>query len=308
MNSCVLLKFGEIVLKDGTRALRAAAPERPAAAARSRPARAPPARRRAGRAVARACRRAPRPRARRARSQPPSPGARARQDAGGGMRGCHRPAADRPAGTFAIRARRRDETGASRRTSSPSSSARRCRTARARRRSHAPRLEVHLEVDKQELFAFSKRIPGRGGLPVGVSGRAVCLLSGGIDSPVAAYRAMKRGLRCEFVHFSGRPFTRPRVDLQGVRAGGAARPLPGRLASSRRAVRERPARVGDCRRCAPAGDRPAAADDAHGVRARRAGGAEALVTGDSLGQVSSQTLRNLAVVEDARRCPCSARS
>ena len=82
-----------------------------------------------------------------------------------------------------------------------------------------PELEVHLEVDKQELFAFSERIPGRGGLPVGVSGRAVCLISGGIDSPVAAYRAMKRGLRCDFVHFSGRPFTGPGVDLQGVRPG-----------------------------------------------------------------------------------------
>ena len=93
--------------------------------------------------------------------------------------------------------------GASRRTSSPSSSARRCRTSSGSASiSRAPTRGAP-RGRQAELFAFSERIPGRGGLPVGVSGRAVCLLSGGIDSPVAAYRAMKRGLRCEFVHFSG---------------------------------------------------------------------------------------------------------
>ena len=51
--------------------------------------------------------------------------------------------------------------------------------------------------------------PGQGGLPVGMSGRGVVLMSGGIDSPVAAYRMMRRGLRCFFVHFSGLPLTGP---------------------------------------------------------------------------------------------------
>ena len=50
---------------------------------------------------------------------------------------------------------------------------------------------------------------GQGGLPVGSSGRALVLLSGGYDSPVAAYRAMRRGLRCDFVHFTGAPLTGP---------------------------------------------------------------------------------------------------
>src|SRR5438552_9778449 len=72
-----------------------------------------------------------------------------------------------------------------------------------------PDLEIHLEVDRNEIFAFTEKLPGRGGLPVGSSGRALVLVSGGIDSPVAAYRMMKRGLRCDFVHFSGRPFTGP---------------------------------------------------------------------------------------------------
>src|SRR3954469_6491784 len=72
-----------------------------------------------------------------------------------------------------------------------------------------PDAEVHLEVDEREIFAYTDKLRARGGLPVGISGRAVVLLSGGIDSPVAAYRAMRRGLRCDFVHFSGEPYTGP---------------------------------------------------------------------------------------------------
>lgn len=166
-----------------------------------------------------------------------------------------------------------------------------------------PDLTVHVEVDKQEIFVYAEKVPGRGGLPVGASGRAVVLLSGGIDSPVAAYRAMKRGLRCDFIHFSGRPFTGPesiykayaqvvRLDrFQGgsrlfvVPFGKAQRALAAAGAGRLQVVAQRRLMV-----------RVAAA------LARREG-AEALVSGDSLGQVSSQTLRNLAVVEEASELP-----
>ena len=59
------------------------------------------------------------------------------------------------------------------------------------------------------MFVFTGGEPGLGGLPVGMSGRGVVLMSGGIDSPVAAYRMMRRGLRCFFLHFSGMPLTGP---------------------------------------------------------------------------------------------------
>ncbi len=72
-----------------------------------------------------------------------------------------------------------------------------------------PDMEIFVEVDRQEVFVFTGGQPGQGGLPVGMSGRAVALMSGGIDSPVAAYRMMKRGLRCVFLHFSGLPLTGP---------------------------------------------------------------------------------------------------
>ncbi len=206
--------------------------------------------------------------------------------------------------TFAIRARRRDKTFelTSQELASLVGRAVQDELGLAVDLSR-PDIEVQLEVDKKELFAFSGRIRGRGGLPVGVSGRALCLVSGGIDSPVAAYRAMKRGLRCDFVHFSGRPFTGPesiykayahvaQLDrFQGgsrlfvVPFGGAQRQISVAGAARLQVITQRRLML----RVAEA-------------LARREGN-EALVTGDSLGQVSSQTLANLAVVEEVSVLP-----
>jgi thiamine biosynthesis protein ThiI len=166
-----------------------------------------------------------------------------------------------------------------------------------------PDHELHLEVDKDEIYAFTEKLPGRGGLPVGISGRALVLLSGGIDSPVAAYRMMKRGLRCDFVHFSGRPFTGPesiykayaqaaRLDrfqfdsrLFVVGFGNAQRELATAGAGRLQVLAQRRLML-----------RVAS------VLARREG-CQALVTGDSLGQVASQTLHNLHLVEQASDLP-----
>ena len=211
---------------------------------------------------------------------------------------------DRPGATFAIRARRRDKGW--RLTSQELAIV----VGKAVQDElglgvdlTSPDLEVHLEVDKRELFAFSERIPGRGGLPVGVSGRAVCLLSGGIDSPVAAYRAMKRGLRCEFVHFSGRPFTGPEsiykayaqaAQLDRFQGGSRLHVVPfGNV--------QRQLASAGAARLQVIAQRRLMMRTASALAERE--GAEALVTGDSLGQVSSQTLRNLTVVEDAASLP-----
>lgn len=70
-----------------------------------------------------------------------------------------------------------------------------------------PDVELTVEVDRREIFLGVKRHRGQGGLPVGSSGHALVLLSGGIDSPVAAYRALRRGLRCDFLHCTGAPYT-----------------------------------------------------------------------------------------------------
>jgi thiamine biosynthesis protein ThiI len=166
-----------------------------------------------------------------------------------------------------------------------------------------PDLELFVEVDHKELLVSVERLRGAGGLPVGTSGRALVLLSGGLDSPIAAYRMMKRGLRCDFLHFSGRPFTSPdsiykayalvaRLDrFQGgsrlyvVTFGEAQKRLATAGAGRLQVLSQRRLMV---RVASSLGERL---------------GADALVTGDSLGQVASQTLPNLAVVEDAAGLP-----
>jgi thiamine biosynthesis protein ThiI len=210
----------------------------------------------------------------------------------------------RPGATFAIRARRRDKRFP---VGSQELATRAGRAVQVELGLgvdlDSPDLELFLEVDRDEIFAFTEKLRGRGGLPVGTSGRALVLLSGGIDSPVAAYRMLKRGLRCDFVHFSGRPFTGPesiykayaqvaRLDrfqadsrLFVVTFGRAQRTLANAGAARLQVLAQRRLMV-----------RTAAA------LARREG-AGALVTGDSLGQVASQTLQNLAVVEAASDLP-----
>lgn len=68
-----------------------------------------------------------------------------------------------------------------------------------------PELKIHVEALTDEAFYYVRKEPGAGGLPSGTSGRVACLLSGGIDSPVAAWRVMRRGSRALFVHFHSYP-------------------------------------------------------------------------------------------------------
>ena len=166
-----------------------------------------------------------------------------------------------------------------------------------------PDTTVYVEVDQHEVFVFTEGLPAQGGLPVGMSGRALVLMSGGIDSPVAAYRMMRRGLRCDFLHFSGMPLTGPesvykayalvrsldrfqgRSRLFVVAFGKAQQKLASSGADRLQIVAQR-------RLMLATGE----------ILARRLGGG-ALVTGDSLGQVSSQTLTNITALDDATQLP-----
>jgi thiamine biosynthesis protein ThiI len=211
--------------------------------------------------------------------------------------------AGRP-GSFAIRARRRDKRF-------PMTSAELAVLAGARIQREfgspvnlrAPETTIYLEVDQQEVFVFTQGRAGQGGLPVGMSGRALALLSGGIDSPVAAYRMLRRGLRCSYLHFSGMPLTGPE---SVYKAYGLVRQLDRYQGDSRLFV----VAFGDAqRRLASSGAGrlqvmaqrrlmlKTGAAMARGLRAT------ALVTGDSLGQVSSQTLTNITALDDAVELP-----
>jgi tRNA uracil 4-sulfurtransferase len=166
-----------------------------------------------------------------------------------------------------------------------------------------PEMTVMVEVlAKQAFYSFGKE-KGAGGMPTGVSGRVACLMSGGIDSPVAAYRLMKRGCSVVPVHFHSYPFLsrasqekvreicevltrhQMRTSLKLVPFGELQRqvvltvPPPLRVVIYRRLM----LRIAE--------------------RIARDSRAKALVTGEVIGQVASQTLENLTVIADAVRMP-----
>jgi thiamine biosynthesis protein ThiI len=160
----------------------------------------------------------------------------------------------------------------------------------------SPATKVHVEILTDEAFVYVAKESGTGGLPIGTSGRVMCLLSGGIDSPVAAWRMIRRGCRTNLVHFHSYPIlSRTSQDKARTLARLLARhQLKSRLflvpfgpVQQRVVVSVPPAlRVVVYRRLMV---RIAEA------LARRTG-ALALVTGDVVGQVASQTVENLDVV------------
>ncbi len=166
-----------------------------------------------------------------------------------------------------------------------------------------PDFTVCLEVDQSEVFIYTDGLAGQGGLPVGMSGRALVLMSGGIDSPVAAYRMMRRGLYCGFLHFSGMPLTGPE---SVYKAYGLVRQLDRFQRGSRLYVvafgraQQRLASSGSGRLQIMAQRRLMLKTAQAMARRFRA---TALVTGDSLGQVASQTLANITALDEAVRLP-----
>jgi thiamine biosynthesis protein ThiI len=167
-----------------------------------------------------------------------------------------------------------------------------------------PELTCHIEVTPGPLLVYARKIPGAGGLPANTAGRMMCLLSGGYDSAVAAYLMMKRGAHLGFVHFYGTG-ARPGESSLHVASNLVRQLVPCQfLARLYRVPFEAIQR--EIVRSAPEGVRVLLyrrmmlriAE----VFARR-DRALAIVNGDSLGQVASQTLRNLVAVEAAATMP-----
>ncbi len=166
-----------------------------------------------------------------------------------------------------------------------------------------PDFTIYVEVDQSEVFVYTDGRAGQGGLPVSMSGRGLVLLSGGIDSPVAAYRMMRRGLYCTYLHFSGMPLTGPESIYK---AYGLVRQLDRYQHGSRLFViafgkaQQRLAASGSGRLQIVA-QRRLMLKTAQAMAARVR--ATTLITGDSLGQVSSQTLTNIIALDEAVRLP-----
>lgn len=166
-----------------------------------------------------------------------------------------------------------------------------------------PELWVRIEVLPRELLLYVDRHRGAGGLPVGTAGKVVALVSGGIDSPVAAWRLMKRGARCVFLHFHSHPFTDAASQEKTVevverlaRIQGASVLYSCAFAELQKELVARapaPLRVILYRRFM--------VRVANFVARRER--ALALVTGESVGQVASQTLENMATVDAVAELP-----
>ena len=166
-----------------------------------------------------------------------------------------------------------------------------------------PDATAFIEVVQGDVYVYSRRVDGPGGLPVGSAGKVVALLSSGIDSPVAAWRMMRRGAVVVGVHFSGAPVTDDSSVRQVVEIGsvlertlglGRVYTVPfGELQREISLAAPSALRVVLYRRLM--------------IRVAEAfadrEGALGLVTGESLGQVASQTLENMAVVDAAATMP-----
>lgn len=164
---------------------------------------------------------------------------------------------------------------------------------------HNPSFRIFIEIGAKEAYLYSDHIAGPGGLPVGVTGRALLLLSGGIDSPVAGWMAMKRGLALEAIHFHSHPFTGLRsrekvidlcktlslsggkIPLHMVSVTGIQKKIQMHCPSELGIIllRRMMLRIAEKLSCSRS--------------------LQALITGESLGQVASQTLESMIVIDSA---------
>ena len=166
-----------------------------------------------------------------------------------------------------------------------------------------PDLQIFLEVLPKEILVYFDEIKGYGGLPVGVSGLVSAMLSGGIDSPVAAWQMMKRGCRVHFVHFHSYPL----VDRTSIeKAGELVQLLTRHQFGSRLSL----VPMGEAQKQIILATPPAYRVILYRrfmmrvtETLARNRGAKAIITGESCGQVSSQTLDNMAAIDAVANIP-----
>lgn len=167
-----------------------------------------------------------------------------------------------------------------------------------------PDINLRVEVRKEAIYLSCETIKGAGGLPLGSSGKAMLMLSGGIDSPVAGYMAMKRGLEIEGVHFFSPPFTSERAkekvidltrrlaEITNVSINLHIVPFTDVQQAIREQVPENYTMTSTRRMMLRITDE---------IRKKHEG--LAIVTGESLGQVASQTLESMYAINEVTNTP-----
>lgn len=161
---------------------------------------------------------------------------------------------------------------------------------------HHPEIELRVEIREHGTYLYSEIIPGAGGFPLGSNGKAMLLLSGGIDSPVAGWSALRRGLEIECVHFHSYPFTSKKAEEKVIELAAVLSRYAGEIKLHLVPFTEIQTAL------AQTGQENLVITLMRRSMLRIAtklaeqSGALALVTGDSLGQVASQTLSSMNVI------------
>ncbi len=167
---------------------------------------------------------------------------------------------------------------------------------------HTPELFVYVDV-RDKSYVYSEKIQGFGGLPLGTNGKAMLLLSGGIDSPVAGWLMAKRGVEVEAVHYHSYPFTSQRAKEKVIELARILSQYCGNmrlhivnLLPIQKAIHENcpegEMTILSRRFMMKIAEKIALQEDCH-----------ALVTGESIGQVASQTMQGLVVTDDSVSLP-----
>ena len=166
-----------------------------------------------------------------------------------------------------------------------------------------PDITVRIDVRREHLMVSLKTIQGAGGLPVGTSGRAMLMLSGGIDSPVAGYLAMKRGMEIQCVHFASPPYTSPQalektklLAAKIARFGGSIQFLTVPFSRIQEEIKKK---VPEAYLMTIMRRFMLRITDQLRENAR----ALAIANGESVGQVASQTLDSMVAINDVTNTP-----
>lgn len=166
-----------------------------------------------------------------------------------------------------------------------------------------PNIEIRVEIRKEGAYLSYETIRGAGGLPVGTSGRGMLMLSGGIDSPVAGYLSMKRGVEVEAVHFASPPYTSEQALQKAKDLAAKIAPYAGSIQFIEVPFTEIQEEI---KRVVPEGylmtvTRRMMLRLTDAIRAARKG--LVIINGESLGQVASQTLQSMVAINEVTTTP-----
>ena len=166
-----------------------------------------------------------------------------------------------------------------------------------------PDVKIQIEVHEQDTYIMTDKYPGAGGYPVGVGGKAMVMLSGGIDSPIASYLTMKRGVAIECVHYASPPYTSSQAREKVLELARLLAPYQGHIMVHIVPFTDLQLAIYD--HC----------DESYAItimrrmmyriaeRLAKKQNALAIVNGESIGQVASQTLESMQTINDVTRMP-----